>query len=101
MAHWCAGGSSKGLEEAIETLQRELPGWWWSVGNCHVSADATIGPDSRGPDAHLLSIKEFDEGIQGDLLHPATVAEALLNAVNIAKERRAAVTNGDSPEEAR
>ena len=85
MAYWCVGGSSKGIEAAIETLQRELPGWWWSLGNCHVSADATIGPDLAGPDAGLLVLKEFDEGIDGSLCHPATVAEALLNAIDLAK----------------
>lgn len=89
MAYWCAGGSSEGLEAAIETLQRELPGWWWSLGNCHVSADATIGPDASGPDKDLLKIKEFDEGIDGTLLHPATVADALLNAIELAKEAKA------------
>lgn len=98
MAYWCVGGSSEALEAAIETLQRELPGWWWSLGNCHVSADAVIGPDATGPDAHLLSIKEFDEGIDGSLGHPATVAEALLNAVELAKEAKAKasqLTNGE------
>lgn len=86
---WCAEGSVAGLEAAIDRLYRELPGWWWSVGNCHVSADATIAPDRNGPDAHLLKFKEFDEGIDGSLLHPASMAEAMHNAIDLAKAIRA------------
>lgn len=29
------------LAAAVERLERELPGWWWRVGACSVSADAT------------------------------------------------------------
>lgn len=82
---WCEQGSTRGLSEAIERLYQELPGWWFSVGNCHVSADATIAPDRTGPDADLLRFREFDEGIHGDLLHPATLADALNRAIDDAK----------------
>ncbi|MDE2106230.1 MAG: hypothetical protein KGL39_53920 [Patescibacteria group bacterium] len=82
---WCTEGSTKGLSEAIEKLYRELPGWWFSVGNCHVSADATIGPDRTGPDRHLLRFEEFDHGIDGSLLHPATLTDALLQAIENGK----------------
>lgn len=88
---WCAEGSTVGLAEAIERLYRELPGWWFSLGNCHVSADATVGPDRTGPDRSLLQFEEFDAGIDGSLLHPATLAEALHKAIDealLAKARR-------------
>lgn len=88
---WCVGGSSAGLEAAIEKLQRELPGWWWTVGNCHLSADANMGPDRTGPDRYLLKFKEFDDGIDGSLFHPATITDALLNAIEIAKVAKAKV----------
>jgi hypothetical protein len=84
-----AGGGYAGLEAAIEKLHRELPGWWWSLGNCHVSADATVGPDRTGPDAHLLKLREFDWGIDGTLLHPATCTEALLHAIELAHAAKA------------
>ena len=84
-----AGGGYVGLEAAIEKLHRELPGWWWSIGNCQVSADATIGPTTEAPDAELLKLREFDEGIDGSLIHPATVADALLNAIELAKQAKA------------
>lgn len=69
------------LVDALAKLRRELPGWWWRVGDCSVSADSTIGPDRAGPDARLLEIKLFDEGFDNDLRQPATVAEALLGAI--------------------
>ena len=86
---WCDEGSAAGLEAAIDKLYRELPGWWWSVGNCHVSADATIGPDREGPDRHLLRFAEFDNGIDGSLGHPATMAEAMLAAIEAGKAAKA------------
>lgn len=85
---WCAKDSTKGLILAIERLYEELPGWWFSLGNCHVSADATIGPDRSGADKHLLQIKEFDDGIDGSVLHPATLAEALHRAIDLAHEAK-------------
>ncbi len=85
---WCAPEAASGLQNAIEKLYRELPGWWWSVGNCHVSADATVGPDRDGPDADLLYLPEFDGGVDGSLLHPATVTDALLAAIERGKEMR-------------
>lgn len=59
------------------------------MGNCHVSVDATIGPDREGPDSHLLRFEEFDQGIDGSLGHPATLAEALHNAIENGKAAKA------------
>lgn len=73
------------LEEAIERLKTELPGWWWSVSECSVSADASIAPDIAGPDAALLTIRLFDEGFHADLRQPSTPATALLNVLEQAK----------------
>lgn len=86
---WCEQNSTAGLAEAIERLYRELPGWWFTVGNCHVSADATVGPDSDGPDADLLEFREMSDGVDGDLLHPATLADALNRAIDEGKKLRA------------
>jgi hypothetical protein len=87
---WCEPGSADDVAKAIEQLYRELPGWWFSIGNCHVSADATVGPDAKGPDAWLLQYKEFDDGIDGSLPHPATIGDALRNAISLAKEAKRA-----------
>lgn len=66
------------LIEAISTFRRKLPGWWFSLGDCSVSRDASCGPDRNGPDAHLLEDREFDDGFHADLDEAgSTMAEAL------------------------
>lgn len=87
------------LLDAIQRLERELPGWWWSVGACHVSSDASVGPPPRawthahigpdmvGPSAHLLGYRKFAEDFDGfscDLSQPATCAQALNGAIDMA-----------------
>ena len=78
------------LANAIADFERALPGWWWSIGSCHVSRDASCGPDRVGPDAHLLSDRLFDEGFHADLRGDATVADALRDVMRQALEARAA-----------
>lgn len=78
------------LASAIARLERDLPGWWWSVGACHVSSDATvafkkratIGPDISGPFANVLDDPVCDAGFDCDLLQPSTCAEALNGAID-------------------
>lgn len=72
------------LATAIRRLEAELPGWWWSVGACHVSADASIGPDRVGPDADLLRIESFDCGFHSDVPQPSTCGEALNRCIDMA-----------------
>jgi hypothetical protein len=50
------------LEQALEVFNAEFPGWWWTLGECHISCDASIAPDRRGPDANLLNHRFFDDG---------------------------------------
>lgn len=54
------------LASAIREFETALPGWWWSIGHCSVSRDASCGPDLNGPDKHLLEIPLFDEGFHID-----------------------------------
>lgn len=57
------------LSAAIQEFETALPGWWWSVGHCSLTRDASCGPDSAGPDANLLKLPEtriFDEGFHCD-----------------------------------
>lgn len=69
--------STYDLMQAIARLENELPGWWWSVGACHVSSDASIAPDRKGPAADLLIEKIFDDGFHYDLQRPSSCADAL------------------------
>ena len=68
-----------GLEQAIADFKAALPGWWFTVGECHVSADASCAPTKEAP-GHLALIpldRRFDDGFHADLAQPATMAEAL------------------------
>ena len=73
------------FEQAMEAFRAEFPGWWWKVGECHVSCDATISPDRYGPDEDLMAHRFFDDGFSVDLRQPSTVADALLAAMKIAR----------------
>ena len=67
------------LSAAIKTFERALPGWWWTVGHCMFSRDASCGPDRQGSDAFLLKLQEtrkFDEGFHADLVE-GSLADAL------------------------
>jgi len=77
------------LTAAISQFQAHLPGWWWSIGMCSVSCHASCGPDRAWQDAHLLTMREFDYGFNADLAQPATCAEALLEAMDLALGARA------------
>lgn len=76
--------NTSALSMAIARMERELPGWWWRVGSCHVSSDASIGPCSVGPDALLLRTDLFDQGFHADVPHPSTCAEALNRCIDTA-----------------
>lgn len=65
------------LASAIEEFEAALPGWWYSVGKCSVSCDASCGPDRQWADKALLKTPLFDEGFHTDLAPPATLADAL------------------------
>jgi hypothetical protein len=61
------------FEQALEAFKAEFPGWWWKVGECHVSCDATISPDRYGPDEDLMAHRFFDDGFSVDLHHCAAL----------------------------
>lgn len=82
------------LDEAIETVKRELPGWWWKVGTCSVSDDACIAPDFNSPmhgerlKAQFFPIEPgsaLDAGFDVDMRPPGDPASALLEALAMAK----------------
>jgi len=77
------------LEQALDAFRAEFPGWWWSLGECHVSSDASMAPDRYGPDEDLLRYGLFDEGFHVDLRQPSTAADALIAAMELARKARA------------
>lgn len=87
---WTAEKQVGNLEAAIKAFHIQLPGWWYSVGACHVSADASCAPDSAGKDRELLDIRLFDNGFDADLHPPATMADALISVTKKALAARRA-----------
>jgi hypothetical protein len=91
---WTAEQQTGDLVAAIAYFNIKLPGWWFSVGACHVSADATVAPDTAGVDDALFRTgdnevtKFFDSGFDVDLHPPATMADALIRATNLASAAR-------------
>lgn len=97
MSYWTAKDQTGDLVAAIAYFNKKLPGWWFSVGACHVSADATVCPDTAGIDAEALFKSGdrtvtafFDTGFEVDLHPPATMADALIRATDLAFAARKA-----------
>lgn len=67
-----------GLEEAIAEFKAALPGWWFRVGECQVSCDATCAPTRESEHIALIPLDaRFNHGFDADLPQPSTLAEAL------------------------
>lgn len=66
------------LEATIAKFKAILPGWWYSLGECQVSCDASCAPTRLSPDIALIEQDErFDSGFHADLAQPSTLAKAL------------------------
>jgi hypothetical protein len=85
---WTGEKQTGDLVAAIEYFHSRLPGWWFSVGACHVSADATCAPDTAGCDGELVRLAFFDSGFDVDLLPPATMADSLRRVTDVAYAAR-------------
>lgn len=68
------------LSNAVQRLKRELPGWWFTLGECSVSCDATIGPDVAYCPKWMLDA--YDGGFDCDIRQPSTLADALNGAID-------------------
>lgn len=82
------------LEATIAAFKAEFPGWWYSLGECQVSCDASCAPTSETIDiARLARDERFDSGFHADLAQPSTLAAALRNAM---AQARAALIEDDA-----
>jgi hypothetical protein len=70
------------LIATIDRLERELPGWWFTMGKCDLTCHATVGPDRAFIGEPALS--KYDRGFSADLPNPSTLAEALGEAIDLA-----------------
>lgn len=77
------------LPEAIAEFRAALPGWWFSVGSCSVSRDASCGPDRAFVGEPMLTL--FDSGFHCDDHEPgSTLAGSLRDVTEQALEAIAA-----------
>lgn len=79
---------STSLDAITKLISKELPGWWWTTGDCSITSHASIAPDRNGEEAKLLFKKEFDEGFHADISQPTTPALALCVAFLRAQQAR-------------
>lgn len=86
---WCISDEYDGYEQELAKFAVEFPGWWLTGGVCSISCHCTIGPDAYGPDAALLSARQFDSGFDADIEQPTRMAVALRSAMDLARVARA------------
>lgn len=70
------------LPAAIAEFRAALPGWWFSVGSCSISRDASCGPDLAYCDRETLNA--FDEGFHCDDKAPGSTMAGSLRVVTAA-----------------
>ena len=92
MADWKTAQSQFRLQDTIRLFKQRLPGWWYSVGECQVSCDASCGPTVESEHIHLIPLDDrFNSGFHADLPQPAYLADALYVAMVEAMEAIEAV----------
>jgi hypothetical protein len=82
-------GGEVTLDEAVALFEQALPGWWWKIIKCSISADADTAPevdDGLGSIAVArMTDERFNSGFSVNLHHTAehtyTPAEALLTVM--------------------
>jgi hypothetical protein len=83
------------LEVTIRQFRDTLPGWWYSLGECDISCDASCAPTDKSPDIALIPADErFNSGFHADVPQPSTLAQALLHVMSEAVAARAATMGG-------
>lgn len=66
------------LEHQIRRFKEDLPGWWFSVGECERSCDASCAPTRESFAIDLVAVDErFNDGFHADLPQPSSLAAAL------------------------
>jgi len=79
-----------GVENVIARFRQELPNWWYSLGECQVSCDASCGPTSLSDDIrHIPQDDRFNSGFHADVPQPSTLKAALLIVLHAALAAKA------------
>ena len=90
-----------GIENVIKRFKAELPGWWYSLGECQVSCDASCAPTSHNADLSLIPLDDrFNSGFHVDVPQPSKLSSALLIVLHDALAAKARCA-GDAEEAAK
>lgn len=57
------------LSVAVKTFKAMFPGWWYTIGDCNVSADASIGAEGEAQASFPFEVEHgspFDSGFHHD-----------------------------------
>lgn len=73
---------------AIREFKNALPGWWFTLGECSFTRDASCGPDMAGPDKHLCEVGEFNDGFHCDDF--GSLADSLRDVMRLALAAKSA-----------
>lgn len=74
------------LAAAIHEFETALPGWWWLVGTCNLTRDASCGPDFRDARCSDEEVEAFDKGFHCD--SEGSLADALRDVMRQALAAR-------------
>lgn len=62
----------------IARFKQALPGWWFTLGECEKSCDASCAPTRESDDLALIPHDErFNSGFHCDLPQPCCLSDAL------------------------
>lgn len=81
-----------GIETVIAAFRVALPNWWYSLGECQVSCDASCAPTSESDDIDLIEHDDrFNSGFHADLPQPSKLVFALTHVMHSALEAKASL----------
>ena len=88
-----------GIESVIARFRQELPNWWYSLGECQISSDASCAPTKHSEDMrHIDEDDRFNSGFHADVPQPSTLTDALLIVLHDALAAKARVENRSNDE---
>lgn len=81
------------VEDVLKVFKIVLPGWWYTIGDCKVSADASIGAEGETQADFPFEVEHgspfdsgFDYGGRYDTDHAPSPAKSLLIVMLMALE---------------
>src|SRR3954462_3976721 len=57
---------TRSIDAALQLIEAELPGWWWTCGDCKLTNDASLYP----PGSHRFRLEQLSQAMMGPDLVP-------------------------------